>query len=81
MLNPAKLLKLKTKWEAFAERHPKFLRFLQYVGSGTLKENDVLEMIVRSEDGTEVKSNLRLTAEDIALFSELKALLESEKKN
>lgn len=81
MINPAKLLKFKSAWEAFANRHPKFIRFLQYVGSGTLKENDVLEMTVRSEDGTEVKSNLRLSDEDIALFTELKALLESEKKN
>lgn len=79
MINPAKLLKLKSKWSAFSDRHPKFLKFLAYVGSGTLRENDVLEMIVRSEDGTELKSNLRLTSEDIELFSELKAMLDSEK--
>ncbi len=79
MLNPAKLLKFKGRWNEFSERHPKFLKFLSYVGSGTLKENDVLEMIIRSEDGAEVKSNLRLTAEDITLFSDLKAMLDSEK--
>lgn len=79
MLNPAKLLKFKGRWNDFSKRHPKFLKFLQYVGSGTLKENDVLEMIIRSENGQEVKSNLRLSAEDIALFADLKALLDAEK--
>lgn len=79
MLNPAKLMKFKSRWGDFTERHPKFIKFLQYVGSGTLKENDVLEMTIRSENGQEVKSNMRLTAEDIALFSDLKALLDSEK--
>lgn len=79
MLNPAKLLKFKSRWGDFSERHPKFLKFLSYVGSGTLKENDVLEMIIRSEDGKEVKSNLRLTAEDIALFADLKDVLDSDK--
>lgn len=79
MLNPAKLLKFKGRWKEFSERHPKFLKFLSYVGSGTLKENDVLEMIIRSEDGTEVKSNLRLAPEDIELFSDLKAMFDAEK--
>lgn len=79
MLNPAKLLKFKGRWNDFSERHPKFLKFLGYVGSGTLKENDVLEMIIRSEDGNEIKSNLRLTADDIALFSDLKTMLDAEK--
>lgn len=79
MINPAKLFKFKSRWGEFSNRHPKFLKFLSYVGSGTLKENDVLELMIRREDGSEVKSNLRLTSEDIALFSELKALLDSEK--
>lgn len=79
MINPAKLMKFKSRWSDFTNRHPKFLKFLSYVGSGTLRENDVLEMIIRREDGTEVKSNLRLTAEDIELFSDIKALLDAEK--
>lgn len=79
MMNPAKLIKFKGKWDAFRERHPKFVNFMKYVGSGTLKENDVLEMVIRSEDGNEVRSNLRLSAEDITFFNELKVLLESEK--
>lgn len=81
MLNPAKLIKFKSRWDDFRTRHPKFIKFLKYVGSGTLKENDVLEMTVRSEDGTEVKSNLRLSAEDISLFNELRELLDSDKKD
>lgn len=79
MLNPAKLLKFKSRWNDFRARHPKFVNFLKYVSGGTLKENDVLEMVIRSENGQEVKSNLRLSAEDISFFNELKELLASEK--
>ena len=31
MKNPAKLLQLKKQYEAFAARHPKFLRYLAYI--------------------------------------------------
>lgn len=81
MINPAKLMKFKSAFECFRQRHPKFINYLQYIGSGTLKESDVLEMSVRREDGTETKTNMRLSAEDIALFSELRALLEADKKD
>ena len=31
MKNPAKLLQLKKQYEAFTERHPKFMRYLAYI--------------------------------------------------
>lgn len=79
MLNPTKLFKFKTKFSEFKNRHPKFIKFLQYIGGGSLKENDNIEMIVRDSDGKETKTNIRLSPEDISLFEELKAVLDSEK--
>jgi hypothetical protein len=45
--------------------------FFQAVSSRALEEGTVIEVTVTRPDGEQMASNVRLTAEDIALFREL----------
>ena len=74
-MNPMNLLQLRGAWTQFKSNHPKFLRFLSAVCQKSMEEGTVIEFRVTSPDGREVSSNLRLKADDIALFKELQELL------
>lgn len=72
MVNPAKLLKMKSMWDTFKKNHPKFPYFIQAVSREGLREGTIIEISVKTTDGKELASNLRLTESDIQLLYELK---------
>ena len=71
-MNPMKLLQLKNAWERFKLRHPKFPSFIQSITKGAVTEGAILEITVTTADGRTISSNLKVTAEDMALLEELK---------
>lgn len=71
MINPAKLLKLKSVWGKFVENHPKFPKFLKAVNKDNIEEGTLIEINVTSPDGKTISSNMKLTKSDTELFSEL----------
>lgn len=71
-INPMKAMALKAEYSKFQNRHPKVLPFFNAVYNNALKENTIIEMQVSTEDGGHYASNIKLTAEDIRLFQELK---------
>ena len=71
-INPMQLLKLKGLWDQFTQRHPKFPAFLKAMSQGAISEGSVLEITVTTADGRKLSSNLKITAEDMALVEELK---------
>lgn len=71
MLNPGKLLKMKGAWERFASNHPKFINFIQALQYYYLKEGTIIEINVSTEEGKTIDSNIKLTKEDIELFTSL----------
>lgn len=73
-INPLKLLQMKNAWDQFTGRHPKFPAFLQALAKGAITEGSVLEITVTTADGKVISSNLKVTAEDMALIDELKNL-------
>lgn len=75
MKNPAKLLQLKKQYEAFTERHPKFLRYLAYITDNYMSEGTRMDVTVTDADGKSLHGNARLTAEDVAFLKELRNLL------
>ena len=79
MINPMAVLKLKPLVESFRNNHPKFGPFLS--AAGAMKEDSILEMKVTTPEGQTIISNLKLTADDLALFAELRSLLSSEKND
>lgn len=74
-MNPLKLLQLKSAWERFQTNHPKFPKFLSTVCKKSVMEGTVIEIRVTSPDGEEVASNIKLKADDVALFQELQDLV------
>lgn len=72
MLNPVKLMKLKKAWDTFTLNHPKFPKFIEAVQSKGLQEGTVIEITVTTPTGETLSSNVKLTASDMELFSELK---------
>ena len=72
-INPMQLLKIKGMWDQFTQRHPKFPAFLKAMSQGAITEGSVLEISVVTADGIKISSNLKITAEDMALIQELKS--------
>ena len=79
MRNPAQFLRLKKKFDGFASRHPKMLRYLSYVSDHYLAEGNLLDITVTDTEGKSLHSNARLTAEDVAFLQELRVLLSGDK--
>lgn len=76
-MNPLRLLQLKSAWDQFQDNHPKFPRFLTALYQKGMKEGTVIEFRVTTPEGEEMAANVRLKADDIALFEELQELLKS----
>lgn len=75
MINPAMLFRLKSSWERFTAAHPKFPLFLQAASKNdVLRENTILEINITTPEGRDISTNLKLTSEDLQLFSELKEM-------
>ena len=75
--NPVTLLRLKRMWSGFANRHPKLLRYMFYISDNALQEGSVLDITVTDAAGNPLHANARLTAEDVAFFQEIRAVLGS----
>lgn len=73
-INPLKLLQLKGAREQFQIRHPKFPAFLNAAAGINLKEGTIIDVTITSPDGGQIGTNLKLTAEDLQLFQELKEM-------
>ena len=66
-INPMMLMKLKGELEAFNTRHPKLQMFLTDATNRT-EAGDVLEISLTKPDGSRIRTNIRVTPEDKALF-------------
>lgn len=73
-MNPVALLQLKSAWDKFTKRHPKFPNFLKAVSRKGLSEGTILEIKVTSAEGEVFHSNLKVLPEDMELIEELKKL-------
>ncbi len=73
-MNLMKLMQMKSAWERFQANHPKFPGFLKAIYKRGIQEGTVLEFRVITPSGEEITSNLKLKADDIDLFRELKDL-------
>lgn len=76
-MNPLKLLQLKSAWDRFKGNHPKFPKFLTALYQKGMKEGTVIEFHVTTPEGEEMAANVKLKADDIALFKELQDLLKA----
>lgn len=72
-MNPMDMLKVKTAWDKFQQAHPKFPAFLK-AASGTVQEGTVIEITIKTPEGKEIATNLRIRNEDMELVRELSEL-------
>lgn len=72
MINPAKFFQMKALWDKFTANHPKFPKFLQAAAQSSIGEGTIIEIQITQPNGDTIASNLKLTAEDMELFQELK---------
>lgn len=73
-MNPMALMHLKPMLENFSTRHPKFVQFFGYAGQ-TMGENSLLEISITDANGQKAVTNIRVSAEDLELLSQLKSLM------
>lgn len=73
-MNPAKILQMKSAWDSFRNNHPKFVKFMENVGKDKIQNGDVIEIVIKKENGEEIASNLKVTESDLALFESLKGM-------
>lgn len=70
----AMIQKLKTDVNRFRANHPKFPMFLKAVSQDAIKEDTIIEISVTTPEGKNYCTNVRLKADDIALFDSLKSM-------
>ena len=78
MRNPAKLLQLKKQYEAFIERHPKFMRYMAYITDHYIEEGAIMDVTVTNAQGKSLHGNAKLCAEDAAFLQEVRKLLSGD---
>lgn len=73
-MNPMKLLQIKSLWDRFTTNHPKFPKFLQAIGTDSIREGSIIEMTITTPEGDNISSNIRVTADDMQLVATLKEI-------
>lgn len=75
-MNPAKIFQLKASWDRFAASHPKFSLFLRAVSDGNvMQEGTIAEITITTADGRKYETNLKLTANDLQLFDDVRQIV------
>lgn len=72
--NLGSIMKLKDAWQTFATNHPKFPMFLNAVRKKGIKEGTVMEIKFIDPDGSEMTTNIKVTASDMELFEVIRNL-------
>ena len=75
MINPMDILKVKGMWDRFRNDHPKLIAFGKAVSGGYIQEGTVFDLTVTDPEGKSIRTNFRLSGEDLALFRELAEIL------
>ena len=72
----AKIFQLKASWDRFAAAHPKFPLFLRAVSDGNvMQEGTIAEITITTADGRKYETNLKLTANDLQLFDDVRQIV------
>lgn len=72
-MNPMALMQIKGMLDTFCKNHPKVPMFLQSAGQN-INEGSVIEISVTTAEGKNLCTNMKVTADDLALVAQLKSL-------
>ena len=73
-MNPMNLYQVTQMWSRFCKNHPRFPAFLRSFSQRGIREGMILDLTVTDETGETLRTNIKLTADDIAIIEELKNL-------
>jgi hypothetical protein len=74
MINPMKIMELRSLWDKFQNAHPKFPMFLKAMSQNGIHEGTIIDITIQEPNGEKIQSNLKITAQDMELFEQLKQL-------
>ena len=75
MINPAKLMKIKSSWDLFCSNHPKFPLFLRAASKNAMCEGTVIEIQITQNNGERISTNVKLTDSDAKMFQDMLDML------
>ncbi|MDD7076624.1 MAG: hypothetical protein PUI42_00650 [Lachnospiraceae bacterium] len=73
MVNPKKIMQVKEMAEGCMRNHAKLQPFFN-AAMNSLEEGSIIEISVKSPEGRELCTNLRVNREDMQLFREIQAM-------
>ena len=68
------MMKLMNAWRTFTANHPKFPAFMSAVSRRGITEGSIIEMSVTFPDGEKMETNLKVSASDLELVEQIRAL-------
>lgn len=74
MINPMKLMQMKTMMNTLRENHPKFPSFLDAVSKKALCKDTIIEIKVTTPEGESLESNLRLKESDLDILRQMQEI-------
>ncbi len=69
-----KIMELRSLWDKFQNAHPKFPMFLKAMSQNGIHEGTIIDITIQEPNGEKIQSNLKITAQDMELFEQLKQL-------
>jgi len=79
MMDFGAIMQLQNLWRNFQAQHPRVPAFLSGVQSKGFCEGQEIAIAVRYPDGTEYKTGIRVTQEDLAMLNTLRNLAQNAK--
>lgn len=70
-MNPMAMMKIKGLLDRFRSNHPKVPMFFSAV-SQSIGEGSIIEISITNADGKKLCTNMKVTADDLELFEQLK---------
>ena len=77
MIDFGAVMKIKQSWNRFLMNHPKLGPFLNGVKSKGFTEGQEIAIAIRYPDGTEFKTGIRVTQEDLGFLETAKNIANS----
>ncbi len=78
-MSPKAMMQLRSLFSRFQKNHPKVPQFLQ-AAAKRIDEGSVIEVKLTTADGTELCTNMRVTADDLELVKVLQGQAKGETK-
>lgn len=74
MVDIGMMMKLGGLWAKFSKNHPKFPQFIKALQKKSIMADTIIDLKLTYPDGETLDTNLKITADDLAMMEELKKL-------